>query len=119
MELVVIASVHRDGLPVACSRLPVLCRADVGQDAALRAEAAQQVPKAWQAYEALDFGAAGATIQAISGRANQYLEQQAPWTSLKKVLYAVVPDQSPFIIRPFSPTPPGMHIIRRQVRPPL
>ena len=47
--------------------------------------ATQHVPQAWQAYEALDFGAAGAAIQAISGRANQYLEQQAPWTSLKKV----------------------------------
>ena len=57
----------------------------MAEDAPLRAIATQQAPKAWEAYEALDFGAAGAAIQAISGRANQYLEQQAPWTSLKKV----------------------------------
>ena len=45
--------------------------------------AAQQVPKAWAAYEDLDFAGASAAALALSGRGNQYLEQQAPWTSLK------------------------------------
>lgn len=37
------------------------------------------------AYNNLDFSTAIEQTLRISGRANQYLEEQAPWTLLKKV----------------------------------
>ena len=56
----------------------------IAEDAVLRRRAAERAPAAIAAYNALDISVALEAALSISGRANQYLEEQAPWTSLKK-----------------------------------
>ena len=50
----------------------------------LRQRARDAVAAATSAYNALDFSTALEATLAITGRANQYLEERAPWTLLKK-----------------------------------
>eukprot|EP00892_Ulva_mutabilis_P003905 jgi/Ulvmu1/1887/UM012_0044.1 len=57
---------------------------DVPADHPLRETAAAAVPAAAAAYEELAFHEAIASALSISGRANRLLEDEAPWTALKK-----------------------------------
>jgi methionyl-tRNA synthetase len=50
----------------------------------LQAVAAQQTPLARAAYEEMRFDEAIGHALAISGRGNQYINEVAPWTALKK-----------------------------------
>lgn len=67
----------------------ILSFADVPSGSLLRQRAEEAVPRAVEAFERLDFSNALDAVLSISGRANQYLEETAPWTLLKKV-YAIV-----------------------------
>ena len=61
-------------------------RAGVPDTATLRQVASRQAGLAQEAYERWDFSAAAEAVLAISGRGNAYMEEQAPWSTLKKVL---------------------------------
>lgn len=59
--------------------------AGIQEGSLLRQTTAKAVPEAVQSYEAMDFSFALNAILSISGMANQYLAEKAPWTLLKKV----------------------------------
>ena len=59
--------------------------AETPESAPLRTTATQQGEAARQAFERMDFSAAAEAVLAISGRGNLYMEEQAPWGTLKKV----------------------------------
>ena len=59
--------------------------AGIPEDSVLRQQCSAAVPRAIAAYNALEFSEALDATLTISGRANRYLEECAPWTLLKKV----------------------------------
>ena len=62
----------------------LLLPAAVSESSLLRETAGKAVPQAVKAYEAMDFSMALKAVLTISGTANQYLAEKAPWTLLKK-----------------------------------
>lgn len=58
--------------------------AGIAEDSILRQQATKSLPIATRAYDSLDFSTALEAVLSISGRANRYLEERAPWTLLKK-----------------------------------
>lgn len=68
---------HVPPLPTGAASLPA--------DHPLRAAATEAVARAHAAYGAMDFSGAAEAVNSISSRGNQFLEEQQPWTKLKKV----------------------------------
>lgn len=59
--------------------------AAIAEESPLRRRISAAVPEAVGAYHAMDFSVALNAVLSISGLANQYLAEKAPWTLLKKV----------------------------------
>lgn len=62
----------------------MLLLAAIPEESVLRAKAASAIPVAVKAYHAMDFSSALNAVLSVSGLANQYLAEKAPWTLLKK-----------------------------------